>query len=521
MRFNPTFACDAYKLDHRRQYGPLGSVTRVYSNLTPRASRIPGVKHVVFFGLQAFLQDYCEERFGEWFAMDEDQAVADYVAMTVRVLGPNDIGGEHIRALHRLGYLPLRFCALPEGTLTPLRVPMFTVENTLPEFFWLTNYIESILSTEVWLPCTSATTSWRMRRLLDAKAAATGGPAEFVDWQGHDFSFRGMTSEASAAASGAGHLLSFTGTDSIPALEFVDAFYPGDNGLVGGSVAATEHSVMSTGMQTRVVDGVEVVDEYATLVRLLDLYPTGILSVVSDTFDLWHLVTEVLPTLKDRIMARDGKLVIRPDSGDPVDIVCGTQVPESIGMSHRYPAYSRPFGTGTTPEEKGVAELLWDVFGGTVNAAGYRELDPHISIIYGDSITYDRANQMTDRLAEKGFTSTNLVLGIGSYTFQATTRDVYGFAVKATYVEVNGEGRNIYKDPVTDNGVKKSATGRLSVTLDSDGALVLTDRATPEQEAVSLLEPIWEDGKFVRRQSYADVRARLREQTAALDARIR
>jgi nicotinic acid phosphoribosyltransferase len=351
MRFNPVNAIDAYKLDHRRQYPP--GTTRVYSNFTPRGSRVAGVTKVVFFGLQAFLKNFCEDQFGEWFSMDEETAVQEYVEFTTRVLGPNDIGGEHIRALHRLGYLPLRFCALPEGTLCPLRVPMFTVENTHPDFFWLVNYIESILSAQIWLPSTSATQAWRLRQLLDERAQETGGSLDFVPFQGHDFSFRGMTSIESSAASGAGHLLSFTGTDSLPALEFVDAFYPGDNGFVGGSVAATEHSVMCAGSD---------VSELKTFERLLDLYPTGIVSVVSDTWDLWNVLTNILPQLKDKIMARDGKLVIRPDSGDPVDIICGER-----RTSSTFSAVNR------TPAEKGVAELLWEVFGGTINRLSHRD----------------------------------------------------------------------------------------------------------------------------------------------------
>jgi nicotinamide phosphoribosyltransferase len=495
---NPLNAIDAYKLDHRRQY-PEGT-TRVYSNFTPRGSRIEGINKVVFFGLQAFLQDYCNDQFEYWFNCPEDQVLSQYEDMTTSVLGPNDVGVEHIRALHRLGYLPLRFSALPEGTLTPLRVPMFTVENTLPEFFWLVNYIESVLSAAVWLPSTSATTAHHLRQLLDAKAKATGGPAAFVDWQGHDFSFRGMENVQASAASGAGHLLSFMGTDSLPALEYVNYFYPGaENGLVGGSVAATEHSVMCAGGN---------LGERETFERLLDLYPTGIVSVVSDTWDLWSVLTNLLPSLKDKIMARDGKLVIRPDSGDPVDIICGTL---TTGMRSILDA-SFPQGNAVRPDEKGVCELLWDVFGGTINQAGFKELDPHIGMIYGDSINYQRADEMTKRLAAKGFASTNIVLGVGSYTYQFVTRDTFGFAMKATWAEVNGEARNLFKDPITDDGLKKSAKGRLAVLPGAHGGIRLVSEATPEQEAQSLLKPVWEDGKFIKRHTFAEIRDRLRNQ---------
>lgn len=489
MKYNPIFAIDAYKLDHRRQY-PVGT-TNVYSNFTPRASRIDGIDKVVFFGLQAFLQDYCIEQFGEWFLRPEQQVVDEYAAMTLAVLGPNNVGTEHIRALHKLGYLPLKFCALPEGTLCPLRVPMFTVENTLPEFFWLVNYIESCISSAVWLPCTSATTAHHLRKLLDDWAEQTSSMPDFVDWQGHDFSFRGMGNVAASAASGAGHLLSFTGTDSLPALEYVNAFYAGDNGLVGGSVAATEHSVMCAG-------GAE--DEIATFERLLDLYPTGVLSIVSDTWDLWKVCTEYLPKLKDKIMARDGKLVIRPDSGDPANIICG--VPYEIHHDR--------------PEALGLCSLLWDTFGGTVNDKGYKELDSHIGMIYGDSITYIRAMDICGRLADKGYASTNIVLGVGSYTYQYVTRDTFGFAMKATSAVVDGVQRSLFKNPVTDNGIKKSAKGRLSVLKrvneNEKVEFFVVDEATPEQESNSFLQPVWVDGTFVRKQSFAEIRAVLRAQ---------
>lgn len=512
MKHNPTLCVDGYKVSHEKMYNP--ETEFVLSNFTPRSSRVPGIDRVVFFGLQSFLQDYCVDLFSEWFAADEDKMVADYERVMDAYLGPKSVTAEHIRALHRLGYLPLRFCALPEGTLTPLRVPMFTVENTLPEFFWLTNYIESVLSCEVWLPCTTATTAWHLRRLLDDAARKTSSVPEIVDWQGHDFSLRGMTSIDSAAASGAAHLLSFTGTDSVPSLEFVDYFYGSehgaDNGLVGGSVPATEHSIMC-------IDG--EAGELGTFERLMRLYPTGILSVVSDTWDLWGVLTKTLPELHDAITARDGKLVIRPDSGDPVDIVCGNQLAESIGMSHHYPAQDRPFGTAITPEEKGVLELLWDEFGGTVNEKGYRELDSHVGVIYGDSITYDRAKEMVRRMEAKGFASTNVVFGVGSFSYQLVTRDTFGFAVKATWAQVNGVGRDIFKDPVTDNGIKKSATGRLAIqsTRDKDG-LRLIEHATAADEMVSALQPVWQDGVFLRRGSFADVRATLAEQTTEYEA---
>lgn len=480
----PLFQTDAYKLDHRRVYELSGKVTRVYSNYTNRKSRVEGVSKVVHFGLQAFLQRYAIDAFKPFFEADEELVCELYEQRIASIVGPNDIGSDHVRALHRKGYLPLEFRAVPEGTAVPIGVPSFTVENTDDEFFWLTNYIETVLSAEVWHASTAATIAHVFRQEFDRAAERTGGDLAAVDWQGHDFSYRGMSGSETAAASGAGHLLSFTGTDSLVSLEWIDNYYGGD--YVAGSVPATEHSVMSTGIAT--------VGEQELFERILDLYPSGIVSVVSDTFDLWRVITEYLPNLKERIMAREGKLVIRPDSGNPVDILTG-----QLG-SYRS-------AEDRTAAEKGVVELLWETFGGTVNEKGFKVLDPHIGVIYGDSITVARAHEINRRLADKGFASINWVAGIGSYTYQYNTRDTFGSAIKATWALVNDLPVNLFKDPVTDDGTKKSATGRLAVLKDEQGNLQLVQKATAAQEAASELQPVWRNGVFLRRQSFPDVRA--------------
>lgn len=482
----PLLLTDGYKVGHIKQYPE--NTTRVYSNWTNRGSRLDGVDEVVHFGLQAFCQEFLVEAFEPFFAADEDEVCRQYQDVMDSYLGPGAVDTDHIRALHRKGYLPLRFCAVPEGTLVPLRVPSFTIENTEPDFFWLVNYIESALSAQVWHPSTTATIALQYRSLLEEAALRTTGSTAGVDFQAHDFSFRGQTSIGAAAASGAGHLTSFLGTDSILSTEWIRRYYPGENGMVSGSVPATEHSVMTAGGQT---------GELETFDRLLSVYPSGILSVVSDTWDLWSVLKDILPALKERILARDGKLVIRPDSGNPIDILCGTE---------------QELGQGTEPAEIGVVEMLWNEFGGTVNAQGFKELDPHIGAIYGDSITLARAEAIIDRLGAKGFASTNVVFGIGSFTYQYVTRDTFSSAIKATWAEVDGVGRDMMKDPVTDGGTKRSATGRLAVHRGEDGRLALTERATPEQEAASELQVVWEDGAAVRTQSFADVRTRLRTQ---------
>lgn len=481
---NPLLLTDGYKVDHKRQY-PDGT-TLVYSNWTPRKSRIEGIDEVVFFGLQYFLKKYIIQDFDlHFFKQPKEEVVKKYARRINNYLGENQVGTKHIEDLHALGYIPMVFKALPEGTSVPIRVPMFTMYNTIPEFFWLTNYFETLLSAVIWLPCNSATIAKQYRIVLDKYAEETSSMPEFVDWQGHDFSMRGMGGIEAAVTSAAGHLLSFTGSDTIPAIDFFEEYYNAnsDTELIAGSVAATEHSVMCMGT----TEG-----EYETFKRLIcEVYPKGIVSIVSDTWDLWKVLTDYLPRLKDEIISREGKVVVRPDSGDPVDIICGN-----------------PNGK-TEQEKKGVIELLWDVFGGTVNAKGFKELVPQIGAIYGDSITVTRATAICDRLKAKGFASTNVVLGIGSFTYQYNTRDTFGFAMKATYGEVNGEGRAIFKDPITDDGTKKSAKGLMKIEL-VDGQYTLTDEVSWEEEQKGELKEVFRDGKLLIDRSLSEIRSQVK-----------
>ncbi|MCD0475006.1 nicotinate phosphoribosyltransferase [Flavobacterium sp. EDS] len=483
---NPLLLTDGYKVDHRRQY-PIGT-TLVYSNWTPRKSRIEGVDEVVFFGLQYFIKKYIIQDFDLYFfKQPKEEVVKKYARRINNYLGENLVGTKHIEDLHDLGYIPMVFKALPEGTSVPVRVPMFTMYNTLPEFFWLTNYFETLLSAVVWLPCNSATIAKQYRIVLDKYAQETSSAPEFVDWQGHDFSMRGMGGIEAAVTSSAGHLLSFAGSDTIPAIDFLEEYYNANSDveLVAGSVAATEHSVMCMGT----TEG-----EYDTFKRLIcEVYPKGIVSIVADTWDLWKVLTDYLPRLKDEIISREGKVVIRPDSGDPVDIICGN-----------------PNGK-TEEEKKGVIELIWDVFGGTTNSKGYKELVPQIGAIYGDSITVARATQICERLKSKGFASTNVVLGIGSFTYQYNTRDTFGFAMKATYGEVNGEGRAIFKDPITDDGTKKSAKGLMKIDL-VDGVYHLTDNVSWEEERKGELKEVFRDGKLLIDHSLSEIRNNVKKE---------
>jgi nicotinamide phosphoribosyltransferase len=487
---NPLLLTDGYKTGHHQQY-PKGT-TLVYSNFTPRSNKYgpKGVDKVVSFGQQMVMRQIHDAFHLEFFSQPKHEVCGEMKRELSMYLG-TDYDVSHFEALHDLGYLPIVVKIIPEGELVPIKVPVLTIYNTHPDFYWITNYLETIISNLLWKPMTSATIAHTYRKVLTKWQEKTDKErAWFVDWQAHDFSMRGLDSIDATISSGIGHLTSFLGTDSLPALGGARKYY-GETGFIGGSVNATEHSVMCAGTKD---------DEIGTFRRLLETYPTGILSVVSDTWDLWEVCTHHVRVLKDEILARDGKLVIRPDSGNPSDIVCGYNTAEV----HEYHDYDT-----NHPSYKGVIELLWDVFGGTVNEQGYRVLDPHIGAIYGDSITLERAEEICRRLASKGFASTNIVFGVGSFTYQYNTRDTFGFAMKATYVEVNGEGREIFKDPITDDGTKKSATGLLHVTKHSENGYMLVDKVSWATEANGELTPLYANGNFIDTTTLTVIRAKL------------
>jgi nicotinamide phosphoribosyltransferase len=490
MKKSPILLKDGYKVGHKFQY-PEGT-TLVYSNLTPRKARNPELDEIVFFGLQYFIKEYLIHEFDEhFFKRPKAEVLNEYARRMDNYLGKDSITYQHIGDLHDLGYLPLEIKALPEGSLVPMRVPIFTIKNTIPEFFWLTNMLETLLSAISWKPSTSATTAFQYLKTFTRYAKDTvGEDLSFIPWQGHDFSFRGMSGIEDAVMSGAAHLLSFAGTDTIPAIDFLEQYYNADceKELIGGSVPATEHSVMCMGTQD---------EEIKTFERLISgVYPSGIVSIVSDTWDFWQVITEFLPALKARILARAGKVVIRPDSGDPVKII--------VGDKHA------PAGS---PAYKGAIECMWETFGGVITDKGFKLLDGHIGLIYGDSITPERQVEILEGLKQKGFASYNVVLGIGSYTYEYVTRDTFGFAMKATYGEVNSVGRDIFKDPKTDDGTKKSAKGLMQVFKNAKtGKLELKDQCCWEEEGQGELKTVFKDGKLTVDWTLAEIRDRLKKE---------
>ena len=548
LKLNPLNAIDFYKTGHVVQY-PLGT-TEVYSNFTARSDRLAPVLRagpaafdgkVVFFGLQGFIKSFLIATFNDgFFNIPKQQAVRAYKRRLDTSLGLDAVDVSHIAALHDLGYLPLEVKALPEGSRVNIKVPFYTLRSTLDDFYWLTNYLETVFSSDTWKQITVATIAYQYRRLLEHFADATGADQSFVDWQAHDFSARGLSGAFDAMVTGSAHLLSFTGTDSVSAIDYLEQYYNAnaDTELIGGSVPATEHSVMSMG---------GALDELQTYRRLItEVYPDGIISIVSDTWDFWRVITEYTETLKAEILARrpnamgQAKVVFRPDSGNPVHILTGyvvqdvdsldddamlglNQSTEAVQCGGRFYLFEATtekssqtvkeknfsFVEIRKAEAKGAVECLWDIFGGTMTAKGYKVLNDRVGLIYGDSITLERAWHIMQRLMDKGFASTNTVLGVGSFSYQFLTRDCFGMAMKATSGVVNGERRELFKDPVTDNGTKKSARGLLRVEKEGDD-FVLYDQQTTAQEGQGCLETVFCDGVLLRDESLADIRARLR-----------
>lgn len=541
MSIPAIFAIDGYKTGHRFQY-PEGT-EYVYSNLTPRSNRLfansafnfrKEGSPLIWMGGGAFVQEWFVEQFqGTFFKVDKDVVVPKFKKFMDMYIGKDQVPVDGIEALHDLGYLPLVVKQIPEGSWVNMKVPTVTIRNTIPEFFWLVNFLETLMSAELWPVATAATIAFNYRMIGQKYANKTCDNSDHLQWQFHDFSARGMPGIAANSLMGMGHLSSFFGTDSIYALYRLMEQYPSsdENYFYAASVNATEHSVMCMGTKEAELD---------TYSRLMNkVHPTGILSIVSDTWSYWNVMTKGLEKLKDEIVARDGKVVFRPDTGNPEWIICGEpHIDLTDKCEHRGHAltwmsrqdkynlckfkddYLRLNFDGEifsfTVEQEAVAigslELLWRTFGGIVNSKGFREINPKVGLIYGDSITLKTAPEILERMASIGFASNNIVLGIGSFSYQYNTRDTFGFAVKATWGVVNGEIREIYKDPETGDGLKKSAKGLMSHKLNGP-VWEFKDCQTAIQESETELVTIFQDGDVMNLEGIDVIRARVSEAT--------
>lgn len=504
---------DGYKLGHHFQY-PKGT-EMVYSNWTPRSCKYfpEASEGSVVFGIQYLIKEYLIKQFNEnFFNLPKAQAIMEFHDRVDNFVGISNVGIGHIEALYDLGYLPIEIKALPEGSVCPIRVPMMTIKNTLPEFFWLTNYLETLISSVLWLPCTSATSARLYKKELKRHAKRTSFPGDVnIGFACHDFSMRGMAGIEAAIVSGMAHMTSFCGSETIPAIRAVEEYYNADSSkeLVAATVPATEHSVMCAG-------GKE--DELETFRRLIcEVYPNGIVSIVSDTWDFWQVVEDFLPKLKKEIMVRDGRVVIRPDSGDPVDIICGLRTNPHFNTriveGHYYCCYA-PFDIDSEYVEisegqyYGAYYMLGKTFGWNTTDTGFRYPSTKIGLLYGDSITLERQKQIYLRLEGAGMAACNLVLGVGSFTYQFKSRDSLGFAVKATACKINGELKEIFKQPKTDDGTKNSLKGLIAI-YEENGTYVAKDCVSEAEEMEGALEPVFVNGSLVKDYSLSEIRERI------------
>lgn len=554
--FNPVnpfgfgaISTDVYKLGHGPMWQP--GTEMAYANLTPRSNRLFKAPvgydgKMVVLGTHAGIQEL-HMNWERFFKMDKADALGIYMDIVNAALGEGVVTVDDMSDLHDLGYLPIRVKSLKEGARVSMKVPVLTIKSTNKKFYWIVNFLETAISQITWPTMTTATIAAEYRRILTKWARLTGTPEEAVDWQAHDFSSRGLMGPEAAARIGVGHLASFYGTDNIQAAYYAKAMYDVSSvALLFGSVPATEHSVSSSNIMyiekmllegsrptgdaeeiyLRGIDANLSVKELAELLFLhryiTVLFPTGIISYVTDTYDYWAVLTKILPLLKDVIMKRDGKLVIRPDSGDPRKIIAGLKEGEfrctKQGVAYPLSAWSgaaltAPQGTLTAIpkwEIEGSIKTLYNIFGGTTTETGHLLLDSHIGLIYGDSITLERSDNILESLFDKGFASGNVVFGVGSFTYQYITRDTFGFAVKATATEVDGEFIAIFKDPATGDKLKKSAKGYMMVLLE-DGEYVMYDNVSELEEALGELHVIYEDGLFAAKPDFNEIRRMIKE----------
>jgi nicotinamide phosphoribosyltransferase len=469
---NTLLHTDVYKLGHMVQYAP--GTTDVYSYLTARSDK--NFQKVVFFGLQYYLKKYLAEPLLHSHARE---LLATYES----ILGPPSLDvKQKVFDLCTLGYWPLKIRAVPEGTVISPRNVLMTIRNTKPGYHWCVGFVESLLL-KVWYPTTVASCCYKYRKLVEKYWDMTVGHRNGIDFAVHDFGYRGDTSEEGAAISGLAHLLSFRGGDTVVAHKFAYDYYCADWKGVMSSVPATEHSVMCSYGRD---------DELGAFKRMLELHPTGIVSIVSDTFNVYRVLTEFATYLHDDILARDGKVVFRPDSGDPEKIICGD--PDAVPGSHEY---------------LGAVRLLDWKFGSKTNALGYRELNPKVGLIYGDGMYYERFERTLARLEKMGYAASNLTIGVGGI-LRNHTRDTLGFAIKATHVVVDGKHRDIEKDPVTDPG-KRSHKGYLRLDHASDVGWITTDQVSEQDECGGELLTVFRDGRMPYVQSLADIRRLVRE----------
>ncbi|XP_077985924.1 nicotinamide phosphoribosyltransferase-like [Glandiceps talaboti] len=455
---NPLLITDSYKVTHHKQYPP--GTTTVYSYFECRGGKF---SEIVFFGLQYILKKWLV---GQVITAEKIQEAKELYKLHFSKEVFNEEGWKYILKEHH-GRIPIKIKAVPEGTVVPVKNVLFSVENTDPKVPWITNWFETVL-VQIWYPLTVATNS-RAQKLVIAKyLSETADNLEGLPFKLHDFGFRGSTSVESAAIGGAAHLVNFLGTDTIAGLVCAKKYY--NCPIAGFSIPAAEHSTVTSWGKTGEVNAFR---------NMLQQFPTGLVAVVSDSYDIWHACEKVWgQELREMVIKRGkdgGTLVIRPDSGDPADVVVK------------------------------VLTILDKTFGTNKNSKGYKLLPPYLRVIQGDGISYETIPAILERMKKLGWSADNLTFGSGGALLQRVDRDTQKCAYKCSYAIINDKGVNVFKQPITDLG-KKSKKGKLALEFDSGKYRTVEEgKGDPAKD---VLVPVFENGKLLKEYTFEDIRAR-------------
>lgn len=449
---------DSYKMTHWKQYPP--GTQHIYSYLEAREPA-KDFFNVTFFGLQYLLKKYFEGPVVTKEKIDEANEICNAHFMNDQLF--NRSGWEHILDKHG-GHLPVSIVAVPEGTPVPRSNVMATIENTDPEVPWLTNYLETLL-VQLWYPCTVATLSREIKMAILNAYEKSGCPTDSVDFALHDFGFRGVSSTETAAIGDCAHLVNFRGTDTLAGLTFARKYYNCD--MAGYSVPASEHSTMTSWGRA---------NETEAYRNMLNSYPNGIVSVVSDSYDIKNAIENIWGiNLKEEVLKRDGTLVVRPDSGDPITSV----IQALVGLGK--------------------------AFGVEHNEAGFKTLHPKVKIIQGDGIDLPMIEKILQRVVNSGFAASNVIFGCGGSLLQKLNRDTCSFAMKCASAIINGEERDVRKEPKTDSN-KSSKGGRMKLVFNDETACFETKKASEDGEDV--MNEVFRNGEILKEWTLDECRER-------------
>lgn len=451
IRHNILLLTDSYKVNHYKQY-PAGTST-VYSYFESRGGDFP---EVTFFGLQYYLKNYLQGQ------VVTQEKIEEAATLYNRHFG-NEVfyreGWEYILKAYN-GYLPVRIKAVPEGIATPVHNVLMTIENTDPKCWWLTNFLETLL-VQVWYGSTVATLSKAIKQRVLDYLEETGDPS-LINFKLHDFGFRGVSSVESASVGGAAHLVNFSGSDTIAALTFIQDYYY-TNDVFGFSIPAAEHSTITSWGRE---------NETAAYRNMLRQYDEGLIAVVSDSYDVYNACANIWGgVLKEEVLKRKGTLVVRPDSGIPKDVVLK------------------------------VIEILGEKFGYVTNEKGYKVLHPNVRVLQGDGVEYDTVEEILENLKQHGWSADNIAFGMGGGLLQKLNRDTLKFAFKCCSAIVNGEERDVFKDPITDTG-KRSKRGRLKLVRENGKYKTCAFKEAGED----VLQTVFENGEIKKQYSFEKVK---------------